>query len=459
MTRHTGDRVVENDNGGVGGVVGDVYKTCDARVHKGTVADNSDRLCLGVLAARLVEAVETRNRRAHTENRVDGVERLLCTESVASDVADNGDLVLGEGVEQTSVRASRAHNGGTNGYFFVDRREFLGFKTESVGDGLLRELADGGEELLALDFESESAAMCLDDAVKLLDNYNSLVLCGEVGKELGGQGMGHTDLQYADALAESLADVLIAGARGDDTERASLGVLDAVERSGLCVFCDSGGARLNYGVTELGVAGHHNVFLGVLNVLAEALLDSVGKGDRVLGVCDAGAHTDENGSVEFFGELEGELGEFKRLCRVGGLKHWELGRLGIVTGVLLVLRGVHTGIVGNEDDEAAVYAGVGHGEERVGCHVETDVLHSAGSASAAEGSAEGGLESDLFVGRPFAVDLVVFSGEFCDLGGGSSGVGGNDRASRLVKTAGDGFVSEHKFFHGLYVSLVLEFLS
>ena len=48
-----------------------------------------------------------------------------------------------------------------------------------------------------------------------------------------------------------------------------------------------------------------------------------------------------------------------------------------MTAVLLVLAGVHSGVVGNADNKSAVHARISHGEERVGSNVETNVLHCA----------------------------------------------------------------------------------
>ena len=104
---------------------------------------------------------------------------------------------------------------------------------------------------------------------------------------------------------------------------------------------------------------------------------------------------------------------------------------------------MHSGVVCNENDKTAVDSGIGKGEERVGGNVKTNVLHSASGSVTCERSAECDLKCNLLIGRPFAIYLRVFSGKFCDLGGRSTGIGGNELASGFVKTARKRLVSEH----------------
>ena len=96
---------------------------------------------------------------------------------------------------------------------------------------------------------------------------------------------------------------------------------------------------------------------------------------KALGVSDAGAHTEQEGGIELLGELEGQHGEFAGLSGVGGLQHGDLGGDGVMAGILLVLGGVHTGVVCHAGDQASVDAGVGHGIQGIGGHVEATPYH------------------------------------------------------------------------------------
>ena len=76
-----------------------------------------------------------------------------------------------------------------------------------------------------------------------------------------------------------------------------------------------------------------------------------------------------------FGQIIGQFCKFQCFAGIGRLEHRELGRYGVMAGILLVLRAVHTCIVRNADNHTCVNAGICDCENRVGCNVESDVLH------------------------------------------------------------------------------------
>ena len=69
------------------------------------------------------------------------------------------------------------------------------------------------------------------------------------------------------------------------------------------------------------------------------------------------------------------LDEVLGLRAVGRLQHRDLGELGVVAVVLLVLRAVQGRVVGGDQHQAALDARVRGGEERVGGHVDAHVFH------------------------------------------------------------------------------------
>ena len=93
-----------------------------------------------------------------------------------------------------------------------------------------------------------------------------------------------------------------------------------------------------------------------------------------------------------------------------------------MAGILLVLGAVHPGVVGDDDHHAGVDPGIAAGEQGICRYVEADVLHAAETALACQGCAERGLHGDLFVGRPFGVDLIVLRRFLGDLGAGRAWV-------------------------------------
>ena len=453
MSRHTRDGVVQDDDGGIGSIVSDVDKTGHARMHEGGVTDDGHGATLAGLAADLVEAVHARDRCAHTKHRIHGVERLCHAEGVATDVTDDGDLVFRQGVEETSVGASCTHNGGTDGDLLVGGDTLAHVQTKHAADEVLGELALHGEEVLAVHRKTEGAAMVLDDGIQLFDDHEAVNASGKFLDQGLGQGVDHTQLEDGCLVAKDLLDVAVASTRADDTERG-VTHFHTVEGRRLGICHEAASAGLYLGVAANGVGRSHDELLGVLLVGLDGHVHAILHRDQALGVCNAGAHAQQNGGVKFLGESKSGHSHLACLGGVGGLQHGHLGGDGVVAGILLVLRGVHTGIVGHAQYKTAVDAGVGHGVKGVGGHVQTNVLHGASRARACERCTEGDLKGDLLVGCPFAPQVgaiaAIFGGKFGDFGGGRSGVAGNEAATCLVQTAGNGLVAEHKlFFHGL----------
>ena len=148
---HAGDRVVEDDHRGIRAVVGDVNQACDTRVDERRIADHGDRLLFRLGAARLVVAVERRNRSAHADADVHRAERGRGAERVAADVAADIDALALERVEKPPVRAAAAHDGRAHRDVLFERDAFAALDAELFGDQLLRELAAARENVLADD--------------------------------------------------------------------------------------------------------------------------------------------------------------------------------------------------------------------------------------------------------------------------------------------------------------------
>ena len=118
-----------------------------------------------------------------------------------------------------------------------------------------------------------------------------------------------------------------------------------------------------------------------------------------------------------------------------------------MAAVLLVLGGVHSRVVGNTDDESAADADIRADKQRVCRNVKADVLHGAEGARAAYRRAESCFKSNFFVRRPFRIYFIVFCGKLRYLRAGCARIAGDKANACLVKSASDGFVAEHDFFH------------
>ena len=199
-------------------------------------------------------------------------------------------------------------------------------------------------------------------------------------------------------------------------------------------------------MTALGIAGHHDVLLRILFVgLLD--LDALVRFHNALAVGNAGAHLEQNRRIKLLGEFVSQLGESQRFAGVARLEHRDLGSAGVVAGVLLVLAGMHAGVICHADDHTGIHARIADGKQRICCHVQSDVLHAAEAALASQARAERSFHGHFLVGRPFGVNLFVFGHLFRDFRGRRAWIAGYERASGLIKTAGNSGVAQHKLFH------------
>ena len=122
---------------------------------------------------------------------------------------------------------------------------------------------------------------------------------------------------------------------------------------------------------------------------------------------DAGGGAEEHRRVEALAQLVGELDELlapRRCRRAPAAAPWRTWR-----SCGCPARSASCACRGRRPDhhQAALHAGVGGGEERVGRHVDADVLHAHQRAGAGHGRADGHFHGHLLVWRPLAVDVLV----------------------------------------------------
>ena len=164
--------------------------------------------------------------------------------------------------------------------------------------------------------------------------------------------------------------------------------------------------------------------------------------DQTLRMGDAGRGAEEDGRIELFGDLAGITHEILAFLGVGRFDERHFRGARVVAVVLLVLRGMHGRIVSVHDHEATLDTEVRGGEERVGGNVQTDHFHGGDGAAAGDGGAVGDLEGDLFVRRPFAVDVVtVLRQVFDDFRTGRAGIGACDLDAGFPDAPGNGFIA------------------
>ena len=196
-----------------------------------------------------------------------------------------------------------------------------------------------------------------------------------------------------------------------------------------------------------GICRHHDIFARLLCIGLQRLLGARELLDGALRVGNSGCRAHQNGRVICFGQLIGEHGEVLALLRIRRLQHRHLRGDGVMAGILLVLRGVHTGVVRDGDDQTAVDTGIGCGVERVCRDIQADMLHGGEGSGARKGSAQRGFHRDLFIRRPLCVDLVVFCNGFRDFSGRRTRIARRKPAAGLIKAPCKCFIAKHQFFH------------
>ena len=129
-----------------------------------------------------------------------------------------------------------------------------------------------------------------------------------------------------------------------------------------------------------------------------------------------------------------------------------------MAGILLVLRRMHTCIIGNANDHTCVDAGIGNGKQGVCRHIQANVLHGAETALTCKAGTESSFHSNLFVRCPLSIDFFIGGYTFGDLGTGGAGVTGYKAAAGLKQTSGNGFVAKHQCFHIFHLLSIQSFL-
>ena len=93
------------------------------------------------------------------------------------------------------------------------------------------------------------------------------------------------------------------------------------------------------------------------------------------------------------------------------------------------------------NDKTATDTRVGCGKGRVCHNVQTDVLHAAQRACAAQRSAHAHFERDLLIGGPLYIHILIVCAEFGDFGTRSTGVRRNDRNACFIQALRYRFVT------------------
>ena len=250
--------------------------------------------------------------------------------------------------------------------------------------------------------------MFLDERITLLGDEHLAAFVDHLGDELGRQRV-LGNLQHgirAFATLEVLHQV-VEGDTGSDDTHALVGAVNVlVERGVEGVILEINLLVQQFAVMFACVGRQQDELLRVfLNV--ERVLRTLSFAFHAgTGVRQARGETDDHRGAEFLGHLERIVGDVVSFLLVGRLEARDEREFRIVAGILLVLGGVHGGVVGDHHHETAVGAGDGGVHERVSGHVQAHVFHAHHRAFARVGHTDGGLHSGLLVASPDAMHLT-----------------------------------------------------
>jgi len=123
------------------------------------------------------------------------------------------------------------------------------------------------------------------------------------------------------------------------------------------------------------------------------------------GMRDPGGGAEHYRDIELLRELKGIGCHLPGLGRILGIETGNAGKLGIATGVLLVLGGMAVGIIGADHHQSGSHSQIGQGHEWIRGHIQPHMLHGGGGPPAGPGGSCRHLQGHLLVHRPFHMQL------------------------------------------------------
>ena len=457
--RHGRGEVVGDDDRNVGILVDGIQEARHAGVGECAVANDGHGRPLSGVGCALGHG----DAGAHVDAGVYGAVGGQEAERVASDVAEDAGVVklaehLVEGCVDVAVAASlaqlwwaRGHDGaGGEGRGVGLGRLVGGGLSQGGAYAVGREFARAGqlarEAAQDVGVIADAAHLFLDEGLTLFHHHDALAGLQHLPYEAAGQGiLAHLEQGH---LQARLADVVVGYAAGYDAQGGLAGEREAVEGR-LCgvllqlgLLCgDHVVATAGIGGQQHPVGGHGVVVQGVLRAWLGLHLDDGA------GVCHACGDAHQYGQALAFAVVEGEVHHVVGLLLAGGFQGGYHGKAAVEAAVLLVLAGVHGGVVGHQHYDAAVDARHGAVDEWVGADVQSDVLHAHQCALAHVGHAQGGLHGCLLVGAPAAVYAALASQRtgldvLRNLGRGSARIGIDARQPGVQCTQSHGFVAK-----------------
>ena len=449
MAGHGGDAVVQHTGDHVAIVIHDLQGTGDAAVEECTVAQNADDLLVFAPACKgLGHAHTGAETGAHADGGIQSTQRLGTAQSVATDVAgDHHILQAGNFVEKAAVRTAGAKHwrtGHRSAIYFLGLGLLAG---EPFPHDARVQLIHPGNDGFTFTGNAGRLDLLFHEGLQLFHHIEFFHLGGKGGDQLHGQRIGDTQFQIGSIVPKDLPGILIGHTGGNDAHFA-VSHLHFVQGR-----CAGVGLHLLQPVFQalvmgLGPGGSGGEFIRVFHIFLVSNLHPFSGLHHTLGMADPGGHTEKHRNIKFLADLIGFLHKVDAVLAVGRLHHGQLGKFGIIPVVLLVLRGVQIWVVGSDDNKSAVDPQIGSGKHGIGGHIQPHMLHGTQAPLSGDGRTIGRFQSHLFIGRPFAVNVLFVLGQiFEDLGAGCAGIGRAKGGSSFIGAPGHRFVARHQLFH------------
>src|ERR1035437_7418253 len=373
VARHRRGGVVEDDQYVAvrRRVIDHLHQPADAAMDEGAVADNAYHAAGLVGWEHVTQAQPDAQTGPHAHARVDGLEGLEHPQRVAPDVARHDAILLAQRLKDDAVLAGVAELRRFAGRLGRLRTEIIGENAPHAGHV---QLAEPIHVRLAFHWDARGANGFHQVRIAFLDDHAAPDALHELRDLLHRQRVSKPQLEHA-GLGGGLAHVHEGNPRSDDAE--ALGALhDVVQAAGLAPLLQLDQLLPQAPVRGAGVGRDHDASPDVpleARRLGRAVI-LTGPHDGVT-MADAGGRAIQDGYLPTLRHLDRRPEEIVSLRRIGWFEHRPPRRYRVSPVVLLVLAGGHARIVGGDDDERSAHAGVSDREERVGGHVETDVLH------------------------------------------------------------------------------------
>ena len=275
---------------------------------------------------------------------------------------------------------------------------------------------------------------------KFLRHNAALYALCEILDHLIRKGINHAEFQNA-CLGQRLLHIFV-NAAGTDNAQFLRSPFHAVDGKMFRIRGEFFDPIFHHDVFFLGVRRHHHVFCDVLFIRLVGDLRPVFQFDEALRMRNARRQPQNNRRIVFFGNLKRQHGKILGFLTVGWFDDGAFRADRRQARILFVLRTENGRVVRNGDNEPRVHAGIYGGKQRIGGDIQTDVFHGNDGPRPLQRRTERDFERHLFVGRPFAVHVVIPREFLRDFRRRRAGISSRHLYAAFVRAARDGEISE-----------------